>query len=232
MQDADQTPFRAIDDIGLRLPVGMTLPVDAELEAMVKRLAGVTRGTGIVMAAREIAADPSSTLRTVLALLKLLVFGRAQQTIDEVESGAARLGCKSGCAWCCHQSVEATIPEAILVAAHLADPFDPRSRRILENADRFRSLDERERRRTGSPCALLAEDNRCSVHDDRLLMCQAMMASAALQGADAPVKLFLNAQYSSSAIRRACAASCATSGCRRTWSSSRRRWPPSSGIPR
>lgn len=205
MQDADQTPFRAIDDIGLRLPVGMTLPVDAELEAMVKRLAGVTRGAGIVIAAREIAADPSSTLRTVLALLKLLVFGRAQQTIDEVESGAARLGCKSGCAWCCHQSVEATIPEAILVAGHLADPSDPRRRRILENADRFRGLDERERRRTGSPCALLAEDNRCSVHDDRPLKCRAMMASdaeschqahlAALQGADAPVKLFLNAQY-------------------------------------
>ena len=126
MQDADQTPFRAIDDIGLRLPFGMPQPVDAELEALVKRLAGVTRGAGIVMAAREIAADPSSTLRTVLALLKLLVFGRAQQTLDEVAGSAPRLGCKSGCAWCCHQSVEATIPEAILVAAHLTNPADPR----------------------------------------------------------------------------------------------------------
>jgi Fe-S-cluster containining protein len=205
MQDADQTPFRAIDDIGLRLPFGMTPPVDAELEAMVKRLAGVTRGAGLVMAAREIAADPSSTLRTVLALLKLLVFGRAQQTIDEVTAGATRLGCKSGCAWCCHRSVEATIPEAILVAAHLADPADPRRRRILENAERFRGLDERERRRTGTPCALLAEDNTCSVHDDRPLICRAMMATdaegcrqahlAALEGEDSPVELFLNAQY-------------------------------------
>ncbi len=206
MEQADQIPFRAIDDVGMLVPPGMPLPIDPEFDAAVKRAAGITRGAGIVMAAREIAADPASLLRTVLAVLKLLVFGRAQQTIDEVAGAAPKLGCKSGCAWCCYQSVSATIPEAILVAAHLADPADPRRAKVRESAARFRGLDESERRRTGAPCALLGEDNRCSVYDDRPLMCRAMMVTesehcrtahaAALQGeSDAPVDQFVHAQY-------------------------------------
>jgi Fe-S-cluster containining protein len=199
-----EEPFRAVDDIGVRAPQSMPMPLDPELEAVVKRLAGVTRGAGIVMAAREIAADPSSTLRTVLALLKMLVYGRAQQTIDEVTANAPKLGCKSGCAWCCYRSVEATIPEAILVALQLADPGDPRRARILAHAAQFRGLDESERRRTGKPCALLV-DNRCSVFDDRPLMCRAIMASdgeqcraahvASLMGKESPIEVFAYAHY-------------------------------------
>jgi Fe-S-cluster containining protein len=205
MEETANTPFRAIDDVGVRLPYGLPLPVDAEIKTMVKRMAGVTRGAGLVMAASEIAADPSSALRTILALLKLLVFGRAQQTVDEVIATAPKLGCKSGCAWCCYQSVEVTIPEAILVAAQLGDPNDPRRRRMLENAALFRGLSERDRRRTGKPCALLGADNRCSVYEDRPLLCRAMMASdaegchqahaAALQGKEGQVEMFLYAQY-------------------------------------
>lgn len=171
-----EVPFRAVDDIGIRAPVG--LAADAELEAKVTLLAGITRGAGVVMAAREIAADPSATLRTVLSLLKLLVFGRAQQTIDDVAANAPHFACRSGCAWCCHQSVEVTIPEAMLVAARLLDPADPRRAVVLANAKEFRGLDERQRRRTGKPCALLI-DNRCSVYEDRPLMCRAMMSADA-----------------------------------------------------
>ena len=206
MDETAETPFRPIDDVGLRVPFGMPQPVDPELEAVVKRMAGVTRGAGIVMAAQEIAADPTGMLRTVLSLVKLLVFGRAQQTLDQVVRDAPKLGCKSGCAWCCYQSVEATIPEAILVAAQLGDPADPRRARLLENAARFRGLSEPERRRTGRPCALLGGDNRCTVYDDRPLMCRAMMAGeaeqchaahqAALNGEkETPVDIFMFAQY-------------------------------------
>jgi Fe-S-cluster containining protein len=203
----DDVPFRSIDDVGVRLPQDLPLPIDPEIEALVKRLAGLTRGAGIVMAAQAVAADPSplAKMATVLSLLKLLGFGRAQQTIDEVVAKAPQLGCKSGCAWCCYQSVEATIPEAILVASHLGDPADPRRARVLANAASFRGKSEAERRRTGKPCAFLV-DNRCSVHEDRPLMCRAMMASdaegcraahaAALAGdPNHPVELFVFAQY-------------------------------------
>lgn len=196
-------PFRAVDDIGLRVPFGLT--VDPGIEAKVKLFAGIMRAAGIVLAAREIAADPSNKLNTVLSLLKVLVFGRAQQTIDEQIAAAPRLGCKSGCAWCCYQSVEVTIPEAILVAAQLLDPADPRRTAVLANVKAFRGLDERQRRGTGAPCAFLV-DNRCSVYDDRPLMCRAMMApapegchavhAAALAGKPLPlVELYAVAQY-------------------------------------
>ena len=206
-EGGEDVPFRAIDDVGVRLPHGLPLRLEPEIEALVKRLAGLTRGTGIVMAAQAVAADPSPVgkMTAVLSVLKLLAFARAQQTIDEVTAEAPQLGCKSGCAWCCYQSVEATIPEAILVATHLGDPADPRRARLLANAAAFRGKSEAERRRSGTPCGFLV-DNRCSVHDDRPLMCRALMASdaagcraahqAALAGdPDQPVELFPYAQY-------------------------------------
>jgi Fe-S-cluster containining protein len=206
MEAVEQTPFRAVDDVGIRVPVGMALPLDPDLAAIVAETAGLTRGAGVVMAAQEIAAKPDSTLLTIMAVTKLLVFGRAQQTIDEVTGSGVALGCKSGCAWCCYQSVEATIPEAILIALQLADTADPRRAAIRANAARFRGLSERERRRTGTPCALLGPDRRCTAYDNRPLMCRGMMAvkeeqcraahAAGLEGeAEPPLELFINAQY-------------------------------------
>jgi Fe-S-cluster containining protein len=203
-QDAATLRYRAVDDIGVRVPLGMQQPVDAGLKAMVERIAGITRGSGIVAAAQEIAADPTSALRTVLGLMKLMVFGRTQQTIDEVVATAPRLGCKSGCAWCCYQSVEVTIPEAILIAGELANPADPRHQAVLDSADRFRGASLVERLRARAPCALLV-DHRCSVYANRPLMCRGMMAPdseacrtahvAALAGKDASVEVFAVAQY-------------------------------------
>lgn len=197
-----ETPFRAVDDIGIRVPAAFT-EIDPAVKGLVKRLAGITRGAGIVMAAREIQADPTTPLRTVLAVLRLLVFGRAQQTIDEVTANAPQLGCKAGCAWCCYQNVEVTIPEAILIAAHLAGPDDPRRARVAEAAASLAGLDADARRRTGKPCPLLV-DNRCSVYEDRPLMCRGLMAAdgEACRRAydpagdgDAPLALYPLAQY-------------------------------------
>jgi Fe-S-cluster containining protein len=199
-----EAPFRSVEDIGIRVPVSMP-EIDPAIEQTVARLAGITRGAGIVMAAQEIAADPNSGLRTVLALLKLLVYGRAQHTLDEITSIAPKLGCKSGCAYCCYQNVEVTIPEAILVAAHLTDPADPRRGKVAETAAAVRDLDDNERRRTGRPCPLLVA-NKCSIYDDRPLMCRSMLAveaeqcraahvAATTSGETLPVEYFVTAQY-------------------------------------
>ncbi len=174
---AEEEHFRHVDDIGIRLPKSLPTPVEPEIAQTVARLAGITRGAGIVMAAQEIAKDPSpgNRLRTVLGLLKLLVFGRAQQTIDQAVAGIPKLGCRSGCAHCCYQHVETTIPEAILAAAHIADTADPRYARILDTADALRGLSESERRRTGRPCPFLVLES-CSIYEDRPLACRAMLA--------------------------------------------------------
>lgn len=196
--------FRAVDDIGIRLPASQPT-IEPEVKALVAQLAGVTRGAGIVMAAQEIAADPTSALSTVLAILKLLVFGRTQQTIDELIASAPKLGCKDGCAFCCYQSVEVTIPEAILVAASLADPTDPRRNTVVETARTLKGLSDQKRRRTSRACPLLV-DGKCSVYDDRPLMCRGLFAAesahcraahiaATTGGPDVPIEIFPLAQY-------------------------------------
>ena len=195
--------FRAVDDIGIRLPASLP-EIEPEVREVVARLAGITRGAGIVMAAQEIAADPAGALRTVLGILKLLVFGRAQQTIDEVTENAPKLGCKMGCAYCCYQNVEVTIPEAILVAAHLIDAADPRRAKVLETARGFKGKSDAPRLRAGTACPLLV-DEKCSVYDDRPLMCRSVFAAesdqcrrsylAAIEGREAPVEFFAFAQY-------------------------------------
>ena len=200
---ADAPHFRAVDDIGIRVPLSQPA-IEPEAEAVVARLAGITRGAGIVMAAQEIAADPTSALRTILGILKLLVFGRAQQTIDEVTANAPQLGCKSGCAWCCYQPVEVTIPEAILVAAQLTAASDPRRAKMFDAADSGANPGGRERR-AARACPLLV-DGKCSVYDDRPLMCRSIFATdgeqcrrsyvAALSGGETvPIEQFALAQY-------------------------------------
>jgi len=204
-QQAPEALFRSVEDIGIRVPAAMPQPVDAALTKLVEQIAGTTRGAGIVIAAQEVAADPSAKLKTVLALLKLLGFGRAQQTIDQTLADAPKVGCREGCAHCCYQCVEVTIPEALLVAAHLADPADPRRQALLARTEALASESKQERRRSGRPCPLLV-DNRCSVYADRPLMCRSVLAAdaegcrAALEsiwagGPDLPVEQFLTAQY-------------------------------------
>lgn len=205
MQQASETPYRSIEDIGVPTPPSLPLPVEPGLKELVERLAGITRGAGIVIAAQEVARDPSARLRTVLALLKFLGFGRAQQTIDQVMAEAPKVGCKEGCAYCCHQCVAVTIPEALLVAAHLADPEDPRRRAVLARTETIAEQSAAERLRPGRPCPLLIDD-RCSVYEDRPLMCRSVIASDAEQcraafesilagEKDLPVESFATAQY-------------------------------------
>jgi hypothetical protein len=102
--------------------------------------------------------------------------------------------------WCCCQSVEATIPEAILIAERLSEPADPRRAKVLAACGK-RQAGHSTR---GKPCALLI-DNRCSVYDDRPLVSRGVTAAdgdacrtsylAALAGQDAPVEIFAVAQY-------------------------------------
>ena len=49
-----------------------------------------------------------------------------------MQDGDAPIACGPGCTACCYQTVQATIPEAILIALRLADPADPRPLPRLE----------------------------------------------------------------------------------------------------
>jgi hypothetical protein len=199
-----QEPYRQpAEEIGIRAPP--PLAGDAALRALVHRLADGLRAETVGRARREIARDPPAKLEIVLALMKVLVFGRAEQLAQEVLDGDATVACGPGCTACCYQTVEATIPEAILIALRLGDPADPRRRQILDAAASLKGLSPLERKRTGRPCPLLVDD-RCSVHDDRPLTCRSVLSSNAegcrasllsvLAGRDElPNDYFLAAQY-------------------------------------
>ena len=173
----DEAPFRGLDDIGIGLPPLTQRPDYAELVEIVERRAGLTRGAGIVSAAEKIAADPSplGRLQTVIAILRTQIFVNAQQTLDAAAAETPAPSCRPGCGDCCYQFVGVTIPEAILAAFHIADADNCRRAAVLETADAVRGLSPRERVRTGKPCPFLAL-GRCSIYEDRPLMCRALLA--------------------------------------------------------
>ncbi|HAY21581.1 MAG TPA: hypothetical protein DCY27_05340 [Desulfobacterales bacterium] len=103
--------------------------------------------------------------------------------IEAVEANTSlprQLACQPGCSCCCHNQVELTPPEAILLGGHLAQRCSPAYlSNLLELA--AQSLDRRvgmtkiqvAARRRELPCPLLLDDN-CSVYEVRPLMCRAM----------------------------------------------------------
>jgi len=134
---------------------------------------------GCALLARDaIGQDPDAILRVVLALLKVLAVPRTEEALATSSLREAKIECRAGCNACCHQNVEVSIPEAILVALQVADPADPRRASILETTDAVAGLGLAERIRTGRPCPLLV-DGRCSVYDNRPLLCRATLSSDA-----------------------------------------------------
>ncbi|MDB4972522.1 MAG: hypothetical protein JWN48_863 [Myxococcaceae bacterium] len=82
----------------------------------------------------------------------------------------ADLTCSAGCSSCCHAWLSVTLVEADALREGLsALPPDERAR------VRARGVTEQERERAGESqprCALLGEDERCSVYEHRPLVCR------------------------------------------------------------
>jgi hypothetical protein len=191
------------EEIGIRVPP--PLAGNEALRDLVHRLAEGLRAEAVPLARREIARAPETKLETLLALMKVLVFGRADALVEEVLDSDAPVACAPGCTACCYQTVQATIPEAILIALRLGDADDPRRQRVLDAAAAFDGMSPLQRKRTGKPCPLLV-DGRCSVYDDRPLACRSVLSANAegcrasllsvLAGRDElPNDYFLAAQY-------------------------------------
>ncbi len=173
-----QVRRRTMDDMAIGIPTLLPLPLDRELLGHVADQASVTRGEGLRFIRRELEKDRNTALRSFVLLLKLMVFKQVEEVVDRVAREGATVACAAGCTACCHQDVETSIPEAILVALHVADPADPRHRKILETADATAGLSWSDRVRSGHPCPLLVDD-RCSIYEDRPLMCRATLAANA-----------------------------------------------------
>ncbi len=190
---------RSMEDIGVGVPALMPWPPDESILGDVLQHAGITRGEGLRLARREIAKDRAATLVVILTLLKVLVIPRTEEFLASEALHDIKVECGPGCNACCYQNVEASIPEAILVSMQLSDPADPRRNALFETADAVAGLTQEHRIRSGRPCPLLVE-GKCSVYDNRPLICRATLSPcaqkcyAALEGKD-NLQIYLVPQF-------------------------------------
>lgn len=198
----DSLEIRGIDDVGLPMPNGMPEEVAEPFIEHVAAKAMALRTQAMALAGPDIAVggNPWMRLKFMLEIMGASILPQAEQTIAEF-TAAADVQCRTGCSFCCHQNVDVTIPEAILVALQLGNEADPRRDAILAAADAFRGLDDDARIATGKPCPLLV-DHRCSVYNVRPITCRSLTSpdaarcQAAMQSLEAgegpqPIEIYV-----------------------------------------
>ena len=127
--------------------------------------------------------NTASTLRATAAPAQLAenVGGDAFTLIAAlVEASPARAQheCGKGCAWCCHQQVRVSAPEAIGIAEALRAAYPPEwlatlRRIIAQRVERISVLGTvRAYLEARLPCAFLAPDGGCAVYERRPLVCR------------------------------------------------------------
>jgi hypothetical protein len=155
------------------MPQGMDEEIAASLVEHVSLKAAALHNTAMANAGPAVAVggNPWVRLKFMLDIMTVGMLPQAERTIEEFAAAPADIQCRSGCTFCCHQNVDVTIPEAILVALRLGDEADPRRAAVVEAAAQFAGLDNEARIATGRPCPMLV-DRRCSVYEARPLTCR------------------------------------------------------------
>jgi hypothetical protein len=198
----DSLAIRGFDDIGLPMPTGIPDEVAEPFIEHVATKATLLRSQAMALAGPDVAVggNPWLRLKFVLDVMGAAIIPQAEQTIAEF-TAAGDVQCRSGCSFCCHQNVDVTIPEAILVALQLPNEADPRRAAVLAAAEAFRDIDADARIATGKPCPLLV-DNRCSVYNARPITCRSLTSpdaarcQAAMQSVEAgngplPIEIYV-----------------------------------------
>jgi hypothetical protein len=115
-----------------------------------------------LMTDRQTSASPSGRLvRHVTDLFERSV----------PESARAKLACRSGCAFCCHQPVRVSAPEAFFLAAQLLERPDT-AVAVHDAAVALAGRNPETPRVTWLRCVLLDQADGCSVHAARPFSCQ------------------------------------------------------------
>jgi Fe-S-cluster containining protein len=172
----DSLDIRGIDDVGLPMPKGLPEEIAEPFIEHVATKAMALRTQAMALAGPDVAVggNPWVRLKFMVDIMATSILPQTEQTVAEF-AAEADIQCRAGCSFCCHQNVDATIPEAILVALQLGNEADPRRDAVLAAAEAFRDLDDDARILTGKPCPLLVDD-RCSVYHARPINCRSFMS--------------------------------------------------------
>lgn len=122
-----------------------------------------------MQAALEAGADPVRVVEQVAANLDALW----AHCVATAVPGAPQPACARGCSHCCHERVEATAPEVLLLVRFLRAHADAeRDARIVRTAGVVAAMDRDARRQAQVACALLGTDGACTVYEARPLGCR------------------------------------------------------------
>lgn len=169
---SDADAHRLMDDIPLALPSNLAEGADGE--GMLKgafRFAGINRRDGRIALEKIAPKTPADKVLALLGLTKGLIHPRTEQANTHLMTGK-EIGCAAGCGTCCNQSVDVTIPEAILLAMDLVKEDDHRRAVVRDRATEFAARTEGERFKRPIRCPFLGEDGNCTVYAIRPVICR------------------------------------------------------------
>ncbi|MFT3772917.1 MAG: YkgJ family cysteine cluster protein [Minicystis sp.] len=176
------------------------------------------------MRALPILDESSPILRRTQGEIAALLAGdladaaaRAHVAIDEAarvalaRSPALDPACAAGCSWCCHVHADATVPEILAAARHLRGAMSREALaafrdRLAAHVERVVDLDDQARWGQRIPCALLAQDGRCSIYEARPLRCRAFHSCSVDRCRDAFEGVSDEETVISPSLQRACRA--------------------------
>ncbi len=150
-------------------------------------MAGPLTLDGIIARAYPAALDTLGERPTRDTVLSAIRAGHeaAQDLIDglaaQATAGGQRLGCKSGCAFCCHQHIAVSPAELLsvfdAVTGWPADRQADLRRRLDQDAPRVASLGHAERRAARLACAMLdRKTGLCTAYERRPIPCRSHLS--------------------------------------------------------
>jgi Fe-S-cluster containining protein len=174
---SEQAAMALMQDVGVPMPAGF--PLDGNQDAVRSALvtAGRARMDLVAKVRTSLARDPDGKVNAILGVIKHLAYGYADSFNDQIiQASPLQIACRQGCAWCCHQNVEVSIGEAVLIAVEMSIAGNKYGEVLDERAGELAGLDDIARAKTGKPCPLLDAEGSCSVYEVRPLACRSYVA--------------------------------------------------------
>jgi hypothetical protein len=157
-----------------------TLVLSAEIDRFLTALRGVVAGAVVEQLPRQ--RDDAK----LIALMQTITATQERETESAFAASPtgraerASIACAAGCAFCCRNSVEITIPEAIVLALAATQGADAAAmaERFAATATAIQGLKPLARQARAIPCPVLV-DEACSRYTARPLACRSTYATSA-----------------------------------------------------
>jgi hypothetical protein len=178
--EQDAALIASMRDIGFPVPAHIRGQFSKPDLMFALRLAGLARKEGTAMVRRESGREVWALVGAVSTALRNVIFTSTDDQLrDLMQLAPGRpalvVECQLGCAHCCYENVQVTIPEAILAAQALADPDDPRRTAVFKDVEVAAGLGIEDRFAMVRPCPFLV-DNACSIYADRPVPCRTLLS--------------------------------------------------------